>query len=134
MSRTAMCGSVQPHVGPDVLHKTSQIRGEEISAESPPVSIAVLQDAYQKVLEHARPADWGFPPEWGAHQVLHVRSEASKRFAQAACKVIVGHVHPDHNLDRQAWATEASKRVNAAWEDVKKEWAKSKGRRDEPEE
>ena len=124
---------VQPHVHDTVLHKASQIRGEEISDESPPVTIAVLQDAYRKVLEHSRPVDWGFPAEWDAHQVLHVQSEASKRLAHAAYKAIIGQVHPDRNRQRDAWATEASKRVNEAWEAVQKEWARSRSRRDEAE-
>ena len=124
---------VQPHVHDTVLHKASQIRGEEISDESPPVSIGVLQDAYRKVLEHSRPVDWGFPAEWNAHQVLHVQSEASKRLAHAAYKAIISQVHPDRNRQRETWATDASKRVNEAWEAVQKEWSRSRSRRDEAE-
>lgn len=116
---------VQPHVHDVVLNKALNLRGEEIAAEVPPVSIQELQNAYQAVLECPRPQNWSFPAEWSSYEVLHVHPEASKRLAQSAYKLIVIQVHPDHNPQRLAWATEVTKRVNAAWETVKAHWAQT---------
>jgi len=114
---------VQPHVHDEVLSKASEVRGEEIGNEIPPVSIQELQAAYQSVLKHPRPPEWQFPPEWTVHQVLHIDQEASKRLTHTAYKIIVLNVHPDRNRERLTWATEATKRVNAAWEAIQKRWA-----------
>jgi len=113
---------VQPHVHDQVLHKALEVRGEEIGAEAPATSIQELQIAYRSILERPRPKDWQFSPEWTAYQVLHVDPEASKRLAHSAYKTIVLNVHPDRNRERSAWATEATKRVNAAWETIQQHW------------
>ena len=113
---------VQHHVHDEVLRKALEVRGEEIVAETPPVSIQELQTAYQSVLKYPRPTDWRFPPEWTEYQVLHVDQEASKHLAHMAYKIIVLNVHPDRNRKRVAWATEVTKRVNAAWEAVQRHW------------
>jgi ATP-dependent helicase YprA (DUF1998 family) len=115
---------VQPHVHDQVLNKALDIRGEEIGTEVPAVSVAELQEAYRLVLQQSRPPDWEFPAGWTPFQILQVRSEASKRLAHAAYKVIIMEVHPDHNPQRRAWATEAAKLVNIAWERVQGQWAK----------
>lgn len=113
---------VQPHVHDLVLSRALDVRGEEIGSETPPVLIQELQTAYQSVLKHPRPNDWQFPTEWTEYQVLHVQPQASKRLAHLAYKIIVGNVHPDRNRERLVWATEVTKRVNAAWEAVQKHW------------
>jgi hypothetical protein len=116
---------VQPHVHDQVLQKALNVRGEEIGNEMPPVSIQELQTAYQSVLECTRQKDWQFPPQWTEYQVLHVDPKASKRLTHTAYKIIVLNVHPDRNREREAWATEATKRVNAAWEAVQKHWVQT---------
>lgn len=117
---------LQHHVHDQVLETTMNIRGEEIASESPPISIAQLQSAYQTVFQMARPKNWDFPDGWNAYEVLHILPDASKRHAQSAYKTIVRNVHPDHNISRKEWANEVTKRVNTAWTQVKSDWANDK--------
>ena len=114
---------VQPHVHDRVLDRALHIRGEEISSEVPPASVSDLQTAYQIVAKRPRESSWHFPDGWSEHEVLHIHPEASKPLASAAYKIIVRYVHPDRNPKRVDWATEATKRVNIAWEAVQANWA-----------
>jgi hypothetical protein len=114
---------VQRHVHDKVLDRALHIRGEEIGSEVPSATVSDLQAAYQDVSSRPRESSWRFPDDWTEYEVLHIHPEASKRLASAAYKVIIRHVHPDMNPGRVGWATEATKRVNTAWEAVQANWA-----------
>jgi hypothetical protein len=113
---------VQPHVHDEVLRRALEVRGEEITDDTPPISIQQLQRAHEAVKGSPRPGDWEFPPEWSEYEVLHVDADASKRLTHTAYKTIVFNVHPDRNKRQSDWANEATKHVNAAWHAVQKNW------------
>jgi hypothetical protein len=113
---------IQPHVHDQVLSKALDVRGEEITLETPPVTIQELQAAYRSVLEHPRLQHWEFLADWTPHQILHIHREASRRLAHSAYKIVVSNVHPDRNPQHVKWATDTTQQVNAAWEAVQQDW------------
>lgn len=117
---------VQPHVHDAVLNRALETRGEEISAESPPVPIRALQEAYEQVKKSPRPARWKFEPAWDAWQTLHVLKSASRRLTQRAYRAIALVIHPDQYPGDKQEATTMFRRVNEAWERIKKEFERGK--------
>ena len=117
---------VQPHVHDVVLSRALETRGEEISAESPPVPIRALQVAYAQVKNSPRPAGWKFDPAWDAWQTLHVLKSASRRLTQRAYRAIALVIHPDQYPGDKQEATTMFRRVNEAWERVRKEFERGK--------
>jgi hypothetical protein len=109
---------VQKHVHDAVLARALEVRAEEAPLESPPLLIADLQAAYERVRAVPRPGDWRFDAAWTPHETLHVLPAASLRLTRSAYLTIVKAVHPDHNQDK-AWATMATQAVNRAWEAIR---------------
>jgi hypothetical protein len=110
---------VQSYVHDVVLAKSIEIRGEEITGELPPISIAVLQQAYQQIKAQERPTEWRCDPSWDAWHTLHILDSASLRMARAARNTIAMVIHPDHYDGDKAEATRMMQIVNAAWEKIK---------------
>jgi hypothetical protein len=118
---------LQKQVHEMVARRAFEARSHEISAETPPVSAASLNEAYQAVLRGSLLKEWQFRPGAPPYEVLEVLPAASLKMIQQVYRLIALQVHPDANPTQAARANELMKTLNAAYEQVLKE--KSERRR-----
>lgn len=109
---------IQRDVHEQVARKAFEVRSQEISQETPPVSATELNSAYQSVLRGRLLEDWQLESALPPYRVLEVQPDASTRMIQGVYRVIAMQVHPDANPNRRAWANEMMKQINAAYEAV----------------
>ena len=112
---------LQPRVHEIVARRAFEARSHEIEHETPPVSAALLNEAYQAVLRSSLLQEWQFQPGALSYEILEILPNASLKMIQQIYRLIALQIHPDANPGQAARATEMMKLLNAAYDQVLKE-------------
>ena len=110
---------------PDGKRKISLAQPDQKAAapapsKTPPISAALLNDAYQAVLRGSLLQEWQFHPGALSYEILEILPNASLKMVQKIYRLIALQIHPDADPGQAARATEMMKLLNAAYDQVLK--------------